>query len=93
MTKSFVQSAPAASFGNPDEPPQGAINTHGSPASVSDPIPGGVPQFVFRRYLAFRLADAHAARPCGSTLQYGSGGNRQIPAQQAIGRACLMAIW
>jgi hypothetical protein len=38
MTKSFVQSAPAASFGNPDEPPQGAINTHGSPASVSDPI-------------------------------------------------------
>jgi oxalate decarboxylase len=32
-------SARAASFGNPDEPPQGAINTRGNPASVSDPGP------------------------------------------------------
>ena len=31
--------ARAASFGNPDEPPQGAINTQGNPASVSDPGP------------------------------------------------------
>ncbi|MBV8398104.1 MAG: cupin domain-containing protein [Acetobacteraceae bacterium] len=31
--------ARAASFGNPDEPPQGAINTQGHPASVSDPGP------------------------------------------------------
>jgi len=32
-------SARAASFGNPDEPPQGAINTQGNAASVSDPGP------------------------------------------------------
>jgi oxalate decarboxylase len=32
-------SARAASFGNPDEPPQGAINTRGNPASISDPGP------------------------------------------------------
>jgi oxalate decarboxylase len=31
--------AHAASFGNPDEPPQGAINTQGNPASISDPGP------------------------------------------------------
>jgi len=31
--------AHAASFGNPDEPPQGAINTQGNPASVADPGP------------------------------------------------------
>lgn len=31
--------ARAASFGNPDEPPQGAINTQGNPVSVSDPGP------------------------------------------------------
>jgi hypothetical protein len=29
----------AASFGNPDEPPQGAINTRGNPASLADPGP------------------------------------------------------
>jgi len=39
MTKSSVPSARPASFGNPDEPPQGAINTQGNPASVSDPGP------------------------------------------------------
>jgi oxalate decarboxylase len=32
-------SAQAASFGDPDEPPQGAINTKGSPSSVTDPGP------------------------------------------------------
>ena len=31
--------ARAASYGDPDEPPQGAINTQGNPASVSDPGP------------------------------------------------------
>jgi oxalate decarboxylase len=31
--------ARAASFGNPDEPPQGAINTQGNAPSVSDPGP------------------------------------------------------
>ena len=31
--------ARAASFGNPDEPPQGAINAQGNAASVSDPGP------------------------------------------------------
>ena len=31
--------ARAASFGNPDEPPQGAINTQGNSASTSDPGP------------------------------------------------------
>jgi oxalate decarboxylase len=31
--------ARAASFGNPDEPPQGAIDTQGNAASVSDPGP------------------------------------------------------
>lgn len=31
--------ARAASFGNPDEPPEGAINTQGNSASVSDPGP------------------------------------------------------
>lgn len=31
--------ARAASFGNPDEPPQGAINTQESAASLSDPGP------------------------------------------------------
>jgi oxalate decarboxylase len=39
MTKSFVPSGRPASFGNPDEPPQGAINTQDNPASVSDPGP------------------------------------------------------
>jgi hypothetical protein len=34
-----VAAAQAASFGNPDEPPQGAINTTGNPASVTDPGP------------------------------------------------------
>ncbi len=29
----------AATFGNPDEPPQGAINTKGNPASMTDPGP------------------------------------------------------
>jgi oxalate decarboxylase len=32
-------SSHAGTFGNPDEPPQGAINTHGNPASISDPGP------------------------------------------------------
>jgi oxalate decarboxylase len=32
-------SAQAASFGDPDEPPQGAINTKGNPSSVTDPGP------------------------------------------------------
>src|SRR5260370_34032268 len=31
--------ARAASFGNPDEPPQGALNTQGNPTSVTDPGP------------------------------------------------------
>jgi oxalate decarboxylase len=31
--------AHAASFGNPDEPPQGAINTAGNPSSFADPGP------------------------------------------------------
>lgn len=31
--------ANAATFGNPDRPPQGAINTTGNPASVTDPGP------------------------------------------------------
>src|SRR3954463_13641965 len=31
--------AKAASFGNPDEPPQGAINTQGNPSSATDPGP------------------------------------------------------
>ncbi len=31
--------ARAASFGNPDEPPQGAINTQGNPSSATDPGP------------------------------------------------------
>jgi oxalate decarboxylase len=34
-----VAAAQAATFGNPDEPPQGAINTTGNPASVTDPGP------------------------------------------------------
>jgi oxalate decarboxylase len=29
----------AGTFGNPNEPPQGAINTQGNPASISDPGP------------------------------------------------------
>jgi oxalate decarboxylase len=29
----------AASFGNPDQPPQGAINAQGNPSSFSDPGP------------------------------------------------------
>jgi oxalate decarboxylase len=32
-------SANAASFGDPDEPPQGAINTKGNPSSITDPGP------------------------------------------------------
>src|SRR5690348_2266161 len=32
-------SVKAASFGNPDEPPQGAVNTTGNPASATDPGP------------------------------------------------------
>lgn len=37
----FSAAAPAmaASFGDPDEPPQGAVNTKGSPASLTDPGP------------------------------------------------------
>jgi oxalate decarboxylase len=31
--------AVAASFGNPDEPPLGAVNTQGNPSSLSDPGP------------------------------------------------------
>jgi oxalate decarboxylase len=31
--------AGAASFGNPDEPPQGTVNTQGNPASATDPGP------------------------------------------------------
>ena len=31
--------AQAASFGNPDEPPQGAVNTAGNPSSFADPGP------------------------------------------------------
>jgi oxalate decarboxylase len=31
--------AVAATFGNPDEPPQGAINTTGNPSSFTDPGP------------------------------------------------------
>ncbi|MBV8521189.1 MAG: cupin domain-containing protein, partial [Acetobacteraceae bacterium] len=31
--------ARAASFGNPDEPPEGAVNTKGNPSSTSDPGP------------------------------------------------------
>ncbi|SFK03154.1 oxalate decarboxylase family bicupin [Methylocapsa palsarum] len=34
-----VAAAKAASFGNPDEPPQGALNTKGNPASLTDPGP------------------------------------------------------
>ena len=34
-----VATARAASFGNPDEPPQGAINTQGNAASAKDPGP------------------------------------------------------
>src|ERR1700761_4721480 len=34
-----VATARAASFGNPDEPPEGAVNAQGNPASVSDPGP------------------------------------------------------
>lgn len=32
-------SVKAATFGNPDEPPQGAVNTTGNPASAADPGP------------------------------------------------------
>ena len=35
--------ARAASFGNPDEPPQGAVNTQGNPASTTDPGPRNPP--------------------------------------------------
>ena len=31
--------APAATFGNPDEPPQGAVNAERNPASIVDPGP------------------------------------------------------
>ena len=31
--------ASAATFGNPDEPPQGEINTRGNPSSFTDPGP------------------------------------------------------
>jgi oxalate decarboxylase len=34
-----ASAANAASFGNPDEPPQGAVNTQGNPASATDPGP------------------------------------------------------
>jgi oxalate decarboxylase len=34
-----ASAANAASFGNPDEPPQGEINTKNHPASVTDPGP------------------------------------------------------
>src|SRR5271170_456337 len=36
---SVATAAHAASFGNPDEPPQGEINTKNHPASVTDPGP------------------------------------------------------
>jgi oxalate decarboxylase len=34
-----VSAAHAASFGNPDMPPQGAVNTRGNPQSLTDPGP------------------------------------------------------
>ena len=34
-----ASAAKAASFGNPDDPPQGQINTTANPASVTDPGP------------------------------------------------------
>ena len=40
---SAAAAARAASFGNPDEPPQGAVNTRGNPASTSDPGPRSPP--------------------------------------------------
>ena len=38
MGAAMVSSAKAASFGNPDEPPQGAVNAK-SPGSLTDPGP------------------------------------------------------
>jgi len=34
-----VTAAQAASFGNPDRPPEGAVNAHGNPQSLTDPGP------------------------------------------------------
>ncbi len=34
-----AKTARASTFGNPDQPPQGAINTKGNPASLTDPGP------------------------------------------------------
>src|ERR1700741_5577629 len=39
LVAAAVQAAHAQSFGNPDLPPQGAINTKKSPASITDPGP------------------------------------------------------
>lgn len=34
-----AKTARGPTFGNPDQPPQGAINTKGNPASLTDPGP------------------------------------------------------
>src|SRR5438445_4161608 len=39
LVAAAVQAAHAQSFGNPDLPPQGAINAKNNPASISDPGP------------------------------------------------------
>ena len=39
MAGAAISSAAAAGFGNPDEPPQGAVNTQGNPRSASNPGP------------------------------------------------------
>lgn len=39
MAIAAARTTRAASFGDPDEPPQGAISTQGNPASMSDPGP------------------------------------------------------
>src|SRR5713226_9949901 len=39
LVAAAVQAAHAQSFGNPDLPPQGAINAKNNPASITDPGP------------------------------------------------------
>jgi hypothetical protein len=58
-------------FGNPDEPPQGAVNMRGNPASATDPGSAN-PSFVKQFPGAFSLASTEVGemlaerQPCGS---------------------------
>jgi hypothetical protein len=90
--------ARAASFGNPDEPTQGAVNTKGNPASLTDigyvKRSNGhyiknvgdtnlrVQKLLLRGCFPVRLADPYAAGAGCPTLERRRSDDREISQQQ-----------